>query len=218
MSTIDYNYNDLLYVKAQQEYLLFIDDLVHASTQEVIDRTYEKTIKQELVSMFDEQELPQSQAEALYKADNVLDKIYKNHIASDSAIRVSLDKTIIATAEQELQNNNSPETISQPEATKLATRLVEFYSNFDFYNYQDNLEVGETQKDAEEKIESQLHSKSAIKHLISNLEDMQHYGGLTHKKMSEADSLIEELETLSHKFDKPILPNQVMSSGMEQTM
>lgn len=63
------------------------------------------------------------------------------------------------------ENEEKQETLSQ--------RLVNFIKDYDFYDYQDNLEIGETDEDMEAKIEKDLQNREFCETLISFLTDRE---------------------------------------------
>ena len=63
------------------------------------------------------------------------------------------------------ENEEQQETLSQ--------RLVGFIKDYDFYDYKDNLEIGETDEDMEAKIEKDLQNREFCETLISFLTDRE---------------------------------------------
>lgn len=107
MPKFDVDYNDLLFIKMQHEYIVFLDDLKELPTTEILERSYEKTVKQELLYMCEETELPQEQAKALYEMKKPLDGIYQDWLKSDKHIRESLDGAFSNTANKEIESANN---------------------------------------------------------------------------------------------------------------
>ena len=100
------DYNEMLLTKLQQEYVILLDDLRASSADEVIDRSYEKTIKQEFIFLCEEITLPQKEAEALYKTENTLDTLYQGWLKADRGIYSALESTYKSTAEREFKSTN----------------------------------------------------------------------------------------------------------------
>lgn len=65
-----------------------------------------------------------------------------------------------------LKENSEP----VPEKT-LAQRLVDLYKDYDFYDYQDNLELGETDEDAVSKMAEHIKDKQSCEDIISYMTD-----------------------------------------------
>lgn len=107
MQKFDVDYNDLLFIKMQHEYIVFLDDLKELPVAEALERSYEKTIKQELLYMCEEKDLPQEQAKALYEMKKPLDGIYQDWLKSDKHIRESLDGAFSNTANKEIESANN---------------------------------------------------------------------------------------------------------------
>lgn len=109
MSTLNFDYNDLLYVKMQHELMVFLEDLKEMPTAEAIECSYEKVIKEELVCLCEEHELPQNEAKALYEMENSLDGVYQQWLQTDSGIHQILTGILSETATREFasaQNNS----------------------------------------------------------------------------------------------------------------
>lgn len=82
----------------------------------------------------------------------------------------------VALAEQEdvkrvVAPGKTEKTVEEVEQTSLASRLVSFAKDYDFYDYQDNLEIDETDEDAEAKMQKNLQEKAFCESLISFLSD-----------------------------------------------
>lgn len=107
MQKFDVDYNDLLFIKMQHEYIVFLDDLKELPVAEALERSYEKTIKQELLYMCEETDLPQEQAKVLYEMKKPLDGIYQDWLKSDKHIRESLDGAFSNTANKEIESANN---------------------------------------------------------------------------------------------------------------
>lgn len=63
-------------IKIQQEYDKFIEKLMKLSPKEIIERSYEKIFKEEIISMIQGKELSKSEINALLKVDYPLDALY----------------------------------------------------------------------------------------------------------------------------------------------
>lgn len=79
----------------------------------------------------------------------------------------------------------------------LAERLVEFCKDYDFYDYQDNLEVGDTDEDAIRRIESDLSKSAVVASLLEELEKIAADNELNLDQKSEIDFLIKEVRKVS---------------------
>lgn len=110
MPTLDIDYNDLLFLKMQHELIVLIDDLKEMTTTEALEHSYEKTIKQELMYLCEEHELPQNKAKALYEKDNSLDAVYQEWLNTDSGIHQILTNILSETATKEFESiqNSTP--------------------------------------------------------------------------------------------------------------
>ena len=91
------NYNDLLYEKAQKEYDDLIAELKELPSEQVIERAYEKVIKENILCILEESHRDQKEAKALYLEKYPLDRIYQDWLKSDisetAMLRDSIDDT-----------------------------------------------------------------------------------------------------------------------------
>ena len=60
------DYNDLLYEKAQKEYDDLIAELKELPSEQVIERAYEKVIKENILCILEDSQRDQKEAKALY--------------------------------------------------------------------------------------------------------------------------------------------------------
>ncbi|MBS5116237.1 MAG: DUF3848 domain-containing protein [Erysipelotrichaceae bacterium] len=75
-------------IKIQQEYDKFIEKLMKLSPKEIIERSYEKIFKEEIISMIQGKELSKSEIIALLKVDYPLDALYQEWLKIDLTIIV----------------------------------------------------------------------------------------------------------------------------------
>ncbi len=71
------DYNELLYEKVQAEYDNFIEALKQMAPEQIIERAYEKVIKENIVTVIQLNELSISKAEALFCEKYTLDHLYQ---------------------------------------------------------------------------------------------------------------------------------------------
>lgn len=95
----------------------------------------------------------------------------------------------------------------------LAERLVDFCKDFDFYNYMDSLEVGQTLEDAIGQMETELRSPEAVSSLLTQLKDLSVDEDLTPDQRREVICLIKELTDMSQRSPvKPSLHDQIRAA------
>lgn len=91
------DYNDLLYEKAQKEYDDLIAELKELPSEQVIERAYEKVIKENILCILEESQRDQKEAKALYLEKYPLDRVYQDWLKSDvsetAMLRDSIDDT-----------------------------------------------------------------------------------------------------------------------------
>ena len=95
------DYNTLLYEKVQAEYDSFIDELKTKPVDEVVEKAYEKVMKEELVSMFypEYEKYDISDIKALNKCEKPLEELYQGWMDFDGGIHESLEYSIDDTIE-----------------------------------------------------------------------------------------------------------------------
>ena len=77
------DYNKLLYEKMSSEYDSFIEKLKQMQPEQIIERSYEKVMKEDLLSCFEYSERPQIEAKALYLQKNPLESLYQEWLETD---------------------------------------------------------------------------------------------------------------------------------------
>ena len=83
----------------------------------------------------------------------------------------------------------------------LATRLTFFAKDFDFYNYQDNLDTGNNDEDAIENIRNGLSDQEYVKGIIAFLNDID-AEDLDSDQRKESDYLLGELTKIDNDLSK----------------
>lgn len=91
------DYNALLSAKVWAEYEDFIRELKGKPAEEIIEKAYEKVIKEEMLNICECGDLGQKEAKALYFEKNPLDRMYQEWLKSDlnytDILRDSVDDT-----------------------------------------------------------------------------------------------------------------------------
>lgn len=102
------DYNALLYEKVQAEYDSFIEELKTKPVNEVIEKAYEKVMKEEMVGICEYAEFEQKEAKALYLEKNPLDRMYHDWLKSDVSymdmLRDSVDDSAKAALMERREN------------------------------------------------------------------------------------------------------------------
>ena len=80
------DYNALLYEKMQKEYDGFVAELMELPPDKIIEKSYEKVIKENILCACEEDDLLQPQAKALYHLKNPLDDLYQEWISTDDSL------------------------------------------------------------------------------------------------------------------------------------
>lgn len=92
----EYDIRNKLYERMQQEYNDYLNNLMEASPKEIIDNSYQITMKEELVSMF----IPESERydiediRVLSKTKKPLEELYQDWMDCDIGINQVLDDSV----------------------------------------------------------------------------------------------------------------------------
>lgn len=88
------DYGDLLYEKAQKEFDDYKNELMQMPQEEVFNHSYETAVKQDLLCTFENEELTQTEAKALYKLTQPLDACYQEWLSNDMSNMENLRDTV----------------------------------------------------------------------------------------------------------------------------
>lgn len=88
------DYKNLLIQKVQSEYDEFIENLKKLPSEKVIDFSYEKVIKEDLVTSIESTNLDEVQAKSLYRLKYPLDYCYREWLDNDLSHMEMLEDTI----------------------------------------------------------------------------------------------------------------------------
>lgn len=88
------DYNILLYDKMKAELDKFIAELKKKSPEQIIELAYELTIKEDLLSVFENTDFSQEEAKALYSQKYPLDSLYQEWLSNDLTYMDQLRETV----------------------------------------------------------------------------------------------------------------------------
>lgn len=88
------DYNTLLYDKMKPELDKFIAELKTKSPEQIIELAYELTIKEDLLSIFENTDFSQEEAKALYSQKYPLDSLYQGWLSNDLTYMDQLRETV----------------------------------------------------------------------------------------------------------------------------
>lgn len=94
------DYKRLLYEKSVSEYTDFITELKSMTSDEIIEHSYEKVIKEDLVTLLENNDIEQDKAKSLYLKKYPLDYIYQEWLDKDCSHMEMLEDTINDSAER----------------------------------------------------------------------------------------------------------------------
>ena len=91
---IQKDYNTLLYDKMKSELDKFIAELKTKSPEQIIELAYELTIKEDLLSIFENTDFSQEEAKVLYSQKYPLDSLYQEWLSNDLTYMDQLRETV----------------------------------------------------------------------------------------------------------------------------
>ncbi len=94
------DYNELLYEKVQAEYDAFIEELKRMTPEQVIEKSYEKVTKENMVTIIQEENLTPAEAKALCREKYPLDRMYQEWLDTDVSEMQMLKDSIDDTAKK----------------------------------------------------------------------------------------------------------------------
>ena len=74
---------DKLYEKLSKEYKGFIEDLKQKPPDKILEKSYEKVFKEDLLTLFEDGSIKASEAKALIKLDRPLEALYQEWMDTD---------------------------------------------------------------------------------------------------------------------------------------
>lgn len=90
--------------KLNHEYNLFITDLKNRTPEEIIDKSYEKVCKDEIVFAMQDKQLTEAEYKSMLSCDNILDQCYTDWLKYDGNFTEILDYSIDKTKEKLLSS------------------------------------------------------------------------------------------------------------------
>ena len=109
------DFNKLLYDKVQAEYDAFIEALTRLTPKEVIEKAYEKVIKENMLIEIQQCSLDEMSARALYLKSFPLDFLYREWLDTDVSIMELLRDSISDTADNAAKElDEEHHTVSTP--------------------------------------------------------------------------------------------------------
>lgn len=97
------DYQNLLYIKMQHEYIMFFDELLQSTPEVVEQRNFEKLTKEDIVATAETADLTRKQAKALFNKEHPLEDVYQSHINAPLRYRRTIEDTLVNEANAALQ-------------------------------------------------------------------------------------------------------------------
>lgn len=94
------DYENLLKEKVYSELNAFIDELKKLPSEMVIDKAYEKVLKEDFVACVEGMRFDNTTAKALYQKKNTLDYIYSEWMKTDITYTEVLENSLDLTAQK----------------------------------------------------------------------------------------------------------------------
>lgn len=107
---IETDFNALLYDKMKAEQDKYRDWLLAQSPEEILNHTYEFTIREDIVKCMEELELSPKQAKALLRSPCLLDDVYKEFKDREVEHMDTIRESIEARADTVIKRNFSRES------------------------------------------------------------------------------------------------------------
>lgn len=166
--------------------LIKLDRYLNPKEKEYYPKWLEEKESKELDKSFLKADSPEKKEYEYHLGDKVYIGASEYEILSFDETRVMLYDTGSPLFNQEMTRSDFDRLVSEnpmnehlqvkekselvPEKT-LAQRLVDLYKDYDFYDYQDNLELGETDEDAVSKMAEHIKDKQSCEDIISYMTD-----------------------------------------------
>ena len=104
-----------LYEKARTEQNIYIDDLLKKSPQEIVDSAYEKVVREDILVIFESEDLPDKQVKELLKLKYPLAECYDKWLKADCSHMDMLRDTIEDFGESLVKNVELKKKKHEPE-------------------------------------------------------------------------------------------------------
>jgi len=95
--------NEMLYAKMESEYYFFLDELEKKEPKEIIASSYEKVFKEDILLVFQENELTYDRAKALLRMEHPLDAAYRAWLKDDVSYMEMLTDSVEYFAKRECE-------------------------------------------------------------------------------------------------------------------
>ena len=102
------------------------------------------------------------------------------------------------------------------ETKSLASRLNDFYKDFDFYNYMDSVDGAQTEEDLIEDLVEQLWDLKAVNGILEFLKDIKENGEPDKEQLQVLEQLIEDVEKVQVELDRPL--DEVLTHAVEKSV
>lgn len=97
----------------------------------------------------------------------------------------------------------------------LAERLLHFYQEYDPYDYRDNMELGETDEDALEKLEQQLHDPDQCRGILDTLQSYLDDTDPEEEIAADLELFIEQLQELPEQKSEEQIRREEIAGYLE---
>ena len=104
---MDADYKELLCGKMRESYSDFINYLKGLPSEQIIERSYEKVMKEDIILACEYGNLTNEEAKALYRLKDPLEDLYSHWLKSDSNYMEMLQNTVEYRAKSALREFNS---------------------------------------------------------------------------------------------------------------
>lgn len=142
--------------------------------------------------------LPEDKLDELFSCENALDLLTKicEPVLEPDAFEINDMISSCDSFGKELERRRDKRLLGKT----VSERLVDFYKEYDYYDYRDSLGVGETDEDAIKRVDDDLAMPETVHLLIEQLGEFLSDENLSSEQKQELESLICELTIRQRKL------------------
>ncbi|GHV10508.1 hypothetical protein FACS1894219_00040 [Clostridia bacterium] len=192
---------DRLYAELSAEYDAFIDNLKAKTPGEIIDSSYEKTYKEEILINCESGSIGDKEAAALLALDNPLDELYRNWLHTDVSVAEDIRDSILGSARQEIERQGLSENVQINTPTEERTATIPEESPAQVIN--GTVDIGDWVIPVTEKAYSGLIGQViAVDKLGTNEHKTDNPGDAVHVDFTRVDYQPDEVLAIEANFAK----------------
>lgn len=186
------NIYDKVYSRLKNELKYFQEKYLEKSKEDIIANAYELTVRNEMVSLFEDCNYDVYEYKGLLEKDNILDFLYNDWINCDTGIHVPIRDNLNETM---YELGEKVEEFEQDPNSKLITDMTNTFEELNNYSFCDEfMEANNIYVINKENIQKILNSKDGAKRLLNYFKEI---------KGNEQLLYLKEIQTInSESIDK----------------